>query len=84
MAGRAEVFLDGGVRRGADVLKALALGAQATMVGRAALYGLGARGEAGVLHVLELLRAEVELGLSLLGCPEPDAVTRAHVAPATR
>ena len=54
------------------------------MVGRAALYGLGARGEAGVLHVLELLRAEVELGLSLLGCPEPDAVTRAHVAPATR
>jgi 4-hydroxymandelate oxidase len=84
VAGRAEVFLDGGVRRGADVLKALALGAQATLVGRAALYGLGSRGEAGVQHVLELLRAEIELGLSLLGCPEPAAVTRAHVAPAPR
>jgi isopentenyl diphosphate isomerase/L-lactate dehydrogenase-like FMN-dependent dehydrogenase len=80
--GRAEVFLDGGIRRGADVLKALALGAQATLAGRAALYALGARGEAGVRHVLELLKAEIELGLSLLGCPEPGAVTRAHIAPA--
>jgi isopentenyl diphosphate isomerase/L-lactate dehydrogenase-like FMN-dependent dehydrogenase len=82
--GRAEVFLDGGVRRGADVLKALALGARATLVGRAPLYGLGTRGEAGVRHVLELLHAEIELGLSLLGCPEPGAVTRAHIAPASR
>ncbi|MGZ8695568.1 MAG: alpha-hydroxy acid oxidase [Gaiellaceae bacterium] len=80
--GRAEVLLDGGVRRGGDVLKALALGARATLVGRAPLFGLGAAGEDGVRHVLELLRAEVELGLALLGCPSPDAVARAHVAPA--
>ena len=82
--GRAEVFLDGGVCRGTDVVKALALGARATLAGRAALYGLGSRGEAGVRHVLELLKAEVELGLSLLGCPSPEDVTRAHVAPAPR
>ena len=82
--GRAEVLLDGGVRRGGDVLKALALGAQATLAGRAALYGLAARGEDGVRHVLELLRDEVELGLTLLGAPSPDAVGRAHVAPAPR
>ncbi|MGZ4354752.1 MAG: alpha-hydroxy acid oxidase [Gaiellaceae bacterium] len=84
VGGRAEVFVDGGVRRGSDVLKALALGARATLVGRAVLYGLGAAGEAGARHVLELLRDEVELGLALLGCPSPDAVTRAHVAPAPR
>jgi 4-hydroxymandelate oxidase len=82
--GRAEVLLDGGIRRGSDVLKALALGARATLVGRAALYGLAAAGEDGVRKVLELLRDEVALGLALLGCAEPDAVTRAHVAPAPR
>jgi isopentenyl diphosphate isomerase/L-lactate dehydrogenase-like FMN-dependent dehydrogenase len=81
---RAEVLLDGGVRRGSDVLKALALGARAALVGRAALYGLAAGGEDGVRRVLELLREEVELGLALLGCAEPDAVARAHVAPAPR
>jgi isopentenyl diphosphate isomerase/L-lactate dehydrogenase-like FMN-dependent dehydrogenase len=82
--GRAEVLLDGGVRRGGDVLKALALGARATLAGRAALYGLAANGEQGVRHVLELLRDEVELGLTLLGAATPDAVERAHVAPAPR
>jgi isopentenyl diphosphate isomerase/L-lactate dehydrogenase-like FMN-dependent dehydrogenase len=79
--GRAEVLVDGGFRRGSDVLKALALGARATLVGRAALFGLAAAGEDGVRHVLELLRDEVELGLALLGSPSPDAVTRTHVAP---
>jgi isopentenyl diphosphate isomerase/L-lactate dehydrogenase-like FMN-dependent dehydrogenase len=80
VAGRAEVYVDGGVRRGTDVLVALALGARAVLVGRPVLWGLAAGGEAGVLRVLELLREEVELGLTLLGTPTPADVTRAHVA----
>ena len=62
------ILVDGGFRRGSDVLKALALGADAVMLGRAALYGLGAGGEAGVSHALGLLRAEMERALTLLGC----------------
>jgi len=62
------VLVDGGFRRGADVLKALALGADGVMLGRAALYGLGAGGEAGVSHALSLLRVEMERVLTLLGC----------------
>ena len=77
---RCEVLMDGGVRRGTDVLKALALGARAVLVGRPVLWGLAVDGVDGVRHVLELLRAEIELGLALLGCPSPAAVTRAHVA----
>ena len=77
--GRAEVLLDGGIRRGTDVLKALALGARATLIGRAMLWGLAARGEEGVADVLRLLRDEVELGLALLGCPSPADVKRTHV-----
>jgi isopentenyl diphosphate isomerase/L-lactate dehydrogenase-like FMN-dependent dehydrogenase len=77
--GRAEVLLDGGVRRGTDALKALALGARGVLIGRAMLWGLAARGEEGVAHVLQLLRKEVELGLALLGCASPADVTRAHV-----
>jgi isopentenyl diphosphate isomerase/L-lactate dehydrogenase-like FMN-dependent dehydrogenase len=76
---RVEVLLDGGVRRGTDVLKALALGARATLSGRAVLFGLAAGGEEGATHVLQLLRDEVELGLKLLGCTSPAGVTRAHV-----
>ena len=74
-----EVLVDGGIRRGTDVLKALALGARATLSGRAVLYGLAAGGEQGVAEVLELLRAELELGLKLLGCTSPAEVTAAHV-----
>ena len=77
--GRVEVLMDGGIRRGTDVLTALALGARAVLVGRPILWGLAAGGEAGVTHALELLRAEVELGLALLGTPTPADVTRAHV-----
>ncbi|MBV8258368.1 MAG: alpha-hydroxy-acid oxidizing protein [Actinobacteria bacterium] len=81
VAGRVPVLVDGGVRRGVDVLKALALGAQAVLVGRPLLYGLAADGEAGVARVLEILREEVWRGLVLLGCRRPDEVTRAHVEP---
>ncbi len=80
VGGRVEVLLDGGIRRGTDVLKALALGARAAMVGRAVVWGLAVDGEAGVHRVLELLRAEIELGLALLGCRSPEEVGRAHVA----
>lgn len=76
---RVEVLVDGGVRRGSDVLVALALGARAVLIGRPALWGLTVGGEAGARRVLELLREEVELGLTLLGTPTPADVTRAHV-----
>ncbi|UGS35294.1 alpha-hydroxy acid oxidase [Capillimicrobium parvum] len=79
VAGRAEVLLDSGVRRGTDVLAALALGARAVMVGRPVIYALAAAGEAGVARVLELLRAEIEQGLTLLGCTSPDDVGQEHV-----
>ena len=76
---RVEVLMDGGVRRGTDVLKALALGARAVLVGRPVVWGLAVGGEAGVREVLELLRAEVELGLKHLGCRSPAEVTDACV-----
>ena len=76
---RVEVLVDGGIRRGTDVLKALALGARATLTGRAVLFGLAADGEQGVADVLRLLRDELELGLKLLGCTSPAEVTGAHV-----
>jgi isopentenyl diphosphate isomerase/L-lactate dehydrogenase-like FMN-dependent dehydrogenase len=78
--GRLEILVDGGIRRGTDVVTALALGARAVLIGRPALWGLAAGGEAGARHVLDLLNAEVETALALLGCAEPGALTRAHVA----
>jgi len=77
--GRCEVLLDSGVRRGVDVLRALALGARAVLVGRAAVYALAAGGEEGVGKLLRLLREEVELGLRLLGCTSVEQVAREHV-----
>jgi isopentenyl diphosphate isomerase/L-lactate dehydrogenase-like FMN-dependent dehydrogenase len=77
--GRAEVYLDGGVRRGVDVLKALALGARAVLIGRAMLWGLAVAGEEGVTDVLRMFQEEVELGLALVGCASPADVSRAHV-----
>ncbi len=79
VGGRAEVYLDGGVRRGTDVAKALALGARAVFVGRPALWGLAAGGREGARHVLEILQAEIRLALVLLGCPTPGDVGPAHV-----
>jgi isopentenyl diphosphate isomerase/L-lactate dehydrogenase-like FMN-dependent dehydrogenase len=77
--GRLPVLLDGGIRRGADVVKALALGAQAALAGRAPLWGLAARGEEGARHVLELLRDEIRLALTLVGASSPGDLSRAHV-----
>jgi isopentenyl diphosphate isomerase/L-lactate dehydrogenase-like FMN-dependent dehydrogenase len=83
--GRAAVLVDGGIRRGVDVAIALALGADAVLVGRPALWGLAAAGAEGARQVLELLRDELELALALCGCPSPAELTRSHVrrAPAT-
>jgi L-lactate dehydrogenase (cytochrome) len=67
VAGRVEVWFDGGIRSGQDVLKALALGAKATMIGRAFLYGLGAMGEAGVTRALEIIRTELDVTMALCG-----------------
>ncbi len=77
--GRMEVYVDGGIRRGTDVLAALALGARAVLVGRPMLWGLAAGGEAGARDVLELLRAELERGLALLGCRSVAEVGAGHV-----
>lgn len=77
--GRVPVLVDGGIRRGIDAAIALALGADAVLVGRPALWGLAAGGETGVRQVLELLRAELELALALCGCASPAQLTRAHV-----
>jgi len=77
--GRIEVLVDGGIRRGADVVKALALGARAVLAGRAPLWGLAARGEQGAREVLELLREEIELAMVLTGAAAPDALNRTHV-----
>ncbi|HVM30037.1 MAG TPA: alpha-hydroxy acid oxidase [Candidatus Limnocylindrales bacterium] len=77
--GRVEVYLDGGVRRGTDVLMALALGARATFVGRPIFFALGAGGEAGVAHALDLLRAEVRRDMALLGVSELSQVGAHHL-----
>jgi isopentenyl diphosphate isomerase/L-lactate dehydrogenase-like FMN-dependent dehydrogenase len=77
--GRGAVLVDGGIRRGVDVGVALALGADAVLVGRPALWGLAAGGEAGARRVLELLRDELELTLALCGCASPTDLTRDHV-----
>ena len=79
VAGRCEVYVDGGIRRGTDVLKALALGADAAFAARAFACALAVDGEAGVSHALSLLQDEITLGLGLLGCTSPAGVTSAHV-----
>ena len=66
--GRTEIVVDGGIRRGTDIVKALCLGARAVLVGRAYAYGLGAAGEAGVSRAIEILQADFERTLVLLGC----------------
>jgi 4-hydroxymandelate oxidase len=82
VGGRCEVYVDGGIRRGGDALKALALGARAAFAARAFASALAVDGGRGVAHALSLLRDEIELGLGLLGCTSPDQVSRSHVEPA--
>jgi len=77
--GQAEVLMDGGVRRGGDIVKAICLGARAVLVGRAYAYGLAAAGEAGVARALEILRDGVERTLKLLGCSSTSALDRSYV-----
>jgi L-lactate dehydrogenase (cytochrome) len=77
--GRAEVLMDGGIRRGADVIKAICLGARAVLCGRAYAYGLAAAGPAGVARALEILRVDVERTLRLLGCPSISALDKSYV-----
>ncbi|XP_054780516.1 peroxisomal (S)-2-hydroxyacid oxidase GLO4-like [Prosopis cineraria] len=77
--GKTPVLLDGGVRRGTDVFKALAVGAQAVLVGRPVIYGLAVKGEGGVRHVIETLKTELELTMALTGCPNLKDITRSHV-----
>jgi 4-hydroxymandelate oxidase len=76
VGGRAEVYLDGGVRRGTDVFKALALGARAVLIGRPYLWGLAVAGEAGVRRVLEILYTELVLAMSLAGRPDVGSIDR--------
>jgi 4-hydroxymandelate oxidase len=76
VAGRGEVVIDGGIRRGTDIIKALALGAKAVQVGRPVLWGLAAGGESGVTRVLSILREEFDNALALCGCPSVGHVTR--------
>jgi 4-hydroxymandelate oxidase len=82
VAGAVEVYVDGGIRRGTDVLKAIAYGARAGLVGRPILWGLAVGGKAGVKSVLELLRGELDLAMALSGCPRLASVSRDLVRPA--
>jgi len=77
--GRIEVLLDGGVRRGSDVVKALCLGARAVLIGRAYAYGLGAAGAAGVAKAIDILRGDIARTLRLLGCGDVASLDRSYV-----
>lgn len=77
--GQIPVFLDGGVRRGTDVFKALALGASGIFIGRPVVYSLAVEGEAGVRKVLQMLRDELELTMSLAGCCSVKDINRSYI-----
>ncbi len=77
--GQTEILMDGGIRRGADIVKALCLGARAVLCGRACAYGLAAAGEAGVHRAIEILRADLDRTLRLLGCPAVTDLDRSYV-----
>jgi isopentenyl diphosphate isomerase/L-lactate dehydrogenase-like FMN-dependent dehydrogenase len=77
--GQIEVLMDGGVRRGSDIAKAIGLGARAVLIGRAYAYGLAAGGEAGVTRALQILRSDLERTLLLLGCPSVAAMNRSYL-----
>ncbi|XP_070053951.1 peroxisomal (S)-2-hydroxyacid oxidase GLO4-like isoform X4 [Nicotiana tomentosiformis] len=77
--GKVPVLLDGGIRRGTDIFKALALGAKAVLIGRPVIYGLAAKGESGVKQVIEMLKNELEQTMALAGCCNVNDITRSHV-----
>src|SRR5213079_1190989 len=77
--GQIEVLMDGGIRRGADIIKAICLGARAVLCGRAYAYGMAAAGQAGVARALEILREDLNRTLKLLGCPSVSALDRSYV-----
>jgi isopentenyl diphosphate isomerase/L-lactate dehydrogenase-like FMN-dependent dehydrogenase len=77
--GRTEVLMDGGIRRGGDIIKAICLGARAVLIGRAYAYGMAAAGYPGVMRALEILRADVERTLRLLGCPSISALDSSYI-----
>jgi L-lactate dehydrogenase (cytochrome) len=77
--GQTEILMDGGVRRGSDIAKALCLGAKAVLIGRAYAYGLAAAGEAGVARALEILRADFERTMRLLGCPGVEGLNPSYL-----
>lgn len=77
--GQIDVLMDGGVRRGTDVIKAICLGARAVLIGRAYAYGLAAGGPAGVTRAIDILRAEIDRALKLLGCASISALDRSYV-----
>ena len=77
--GQVEVWMDGGIRRGTDVVKAVSLGARAVLCGRAYAYGLAAAGEAGVSRAIEILRVDLERTLHLLGCPSMAKLDRSYI-----
>ena len=77
--GQTEVLMDGGIRRGTDIVKALCMGARAVLCGRAYAYGLAAAGEAGVNRALEILQVDLERTLKLLGCPSLGTLDRTYV-----
>ncbi|HEX4076053.1 MAG TPA: alpha-hydroxy acid oxidase, partial [Candidatus Acidoferrales bacterium] len=79
VGGRTEVLVDGGIRRGSDIAKALCLGARAVLIGRAYMYGLGAAGEAGVARAIAILRADLERTMALLGCKSIAELNRSYV-----
>ena len=79
VGGRAEVFLDGGIRRGSDIVKAICLGARAVLIGRAYAYGLGAAGEAGVARAIQILRADLQRTLALLGSKSISELNRSYI-----
>lgn len=81
VAGRVPLLLDGGIRRGTDVLKAIALGASAVLIGRPYIYGLSVAGAVGVAHVLNILRAEFEVAMGLTGCKTVADISRSVVWP---
>jgi len=84
VAGRIEVYMDGGVRRGTDVIKAIALGARAVLVGRPVIWGLAAGGQAGVARALEMIREELTLSMVLCGCPTIASIGPGLIAYARR